>query len=448
MKGLKNWCFLLFIMFSASQILAMSKGNLEGKSVVSGFSGVKVKHISQHQAYENNTKSAIEMVSYLSELSNKKPVVLTTYYSFCAICQKMATYADQKLEKAGIDAYVVSLLLGGIGKADDRSGFESIEKWKAANDENFLGDIALYDDQNFYNQLVLEKHGLEGTPDFFVIFKGQVLFHHHGYILSSNYAPGVLAVNLLNSLQLQDPYYDTYKFHNNDGQLFALSYAFFKGKRHGKWDAVYKDKHIKTTEYYNGLYEGVSTLYYENGKPRKEFWYHNDEFTGKLKVYYESGALMQEQDATGAEKTTVQKVYSETGSLYAQGSALKIGTWHGEWKTYWDNGQVNEIVNYDNGQKDGPGVFYHDNGKVAQKGLYQKDKEQGVWLIYHTNGQLYQKRQWKDGLLMEILECFDQDGMALPKGTLNNGNGTVNYYEPDGTFQSTKQYKDGELVSE
>ncbi len=44
---------------------------------------------------------------------------------------------------------------------------------------------------------------------------------------------------------------------------------------------------------------------------------------------------------------------------------------------------------------------------------------------------------------MEILSCFDGKGNSLDKGTLKNGNGTINEYDIDGTLIKQVNYVDG-----
>jgi len=44
---------------------------------------------------------------------------------------------------------------------------------------------------------------------------------------------------------------------------------------------------------------------------------------------------------------------------------------------------------------------------------------------------------------MDIISCYDNKGNILDKGTLVHGNGTVNYYDENGTLTETKTYIDG-----
>jgi hypothetical protein len=45
---------------------------------------------------------------------------------------------------------------------------------------------------------------------------------------------------------------------------------------------------------------------------------------------------------------------------------------------------------------------------------------------------------------MDIVNCFDNKGNALNKGSLINGNGNVNFYNELGELTETKNYINGE----
>ena len=87
---------------------------------------------------------------------------------------------------------------------------------------------------------------------------------------------------------------------------------------------------------------------------------------------------------------------------------------------------------------------YYNNGQLNSIGRYENDKATGEWKIYHKNSTLYQIRLWSKGKLMDIISCYDNKGNALDKGTLVNGNGTVDYYDDTGKLTDIKTFKNGE----
>ena len=116
---------------------------------------------------------------------------------------------------------------------------------------------------------------------------------------------------------------------------------------------------------------------------------------------------------------------------------------HGEWKYYYENGQLQKEGRYLHWEKDGEWKVYHDNGKLLREEKFVNGEEEGTWKNYHENGQLYQTELWSQGKLMEIINCFDNRGNTLKKGNLKNGNGTVYYYDKTGELIRTIKYKNG-----
>ncbi|HFS67628.1 MAG TPA: hypothetical protein ENK67_05390, partial [Flavobacteriia bacterium] len=100
---------------------------------------------------------------------------------------------------------------------------------------------------------------------------------------------------------------------------------------------------------------------------------------------------------------------------------------------------------YENGKYTGEWKFYHENGQLKSIGKYENGKEAGEWKVYYKNGQLYKIELWNDGKLMDIISCYDGEGNRLDKGTLVNGNGTVNYYDMTGKLTKVNTYENGVL---
>jgi len=88
------------------------------------------------------------------------------------------------------------------------------------------------------------------------------------------------------------------------------------------------------------------------------------------------------------------------------------------------------------------------NGNLKNIGTYVDGKATGEWKVYHDNNSIYQIKHWDNGKLLNIISCYDNEGNPLDKGSLINGNGTVNYYDESGHLTSTKTYIDGVIEKE
>ena len=47
---------------------------------------------------------------------------------------------------------------------------------------------------------------------------------------------------------------------------------------------------------------------------------------------------------------------------------------------------------------------------------------------------------------MNIINCFDGNGKQLDKGTLKDGNGTLNSFDVDGNLLEVQNFKDGKYI--
>ena len=63
----------------------------------------------------------------------------------------------------------------------------------------------------------------------------------------------------------------------------------------------------------------------------------------------------------------------------------------GTWMWYYENGNIQSEINYENGFKDGLFKLYYKNGNIKVQGRYKDDNRNGVWLI---NGK---KRKYRNG---------------------------------------------------
>ena len=64
------------------------------------------------------------------------------------------------------------------------------------------------------------------------------------------------------------------------------------------------------------------------------------------------------------------------------------GIFHGEWRTYSDNGQLIGLASYKEGQKDGPWRIWSDKGNLLYEMFYTAGKKSGVWRSWDEEGNL------------------------------------------------------------
>ena len=74
------------------------------------------------------------------------------------------------------------------------------------------------------------------------------------------------------------------------------------------------------------------------------------------------------------------------------------GKFHGKWKFFYPNGQLETIGNFDNGLRIGVWNHYYENGKKSQVSTYLNGEKHGVWKVYDDNGNLTVEQEWSEGV--------------------------------------------------
>lgn len=135
--------------------------------------------------------------------------------------------------------------------------------------------------------------------------------------------------------------------------------------------------------------------------------------------YYENGQLKQIGNYYEGNKDGVWKFYYKNGNLLSFGK-YKNGIQIGKWKFYYDNGFISSIRNFDfKGKKKGMWIFYYrKENVVSSKTKYRKDKKIKI-NNYYRNGNLRNRKIFKNNKLKT--KSYYKDGVLKVSGEyLNN----------------------------
>jgi antitoxin component YwqK of YwqJK toxin-antitoxin module len=187
-------------------------------------------------------------------------------------------------------------------------------------------------------------------------------------------------------------------------------------------------------------------------------------------IFVVSGTMASAQlnmtDATGKRQGPWVKKYPNGNILY-QGT-FKDDKPVGEFKRFYDDGKVKDVLTYDIAGNTATAVFYHPNGKKAAEGTYVSQKKEGTWKYYSalTDGYIISeenyvadkhegisKKYYNSGTIAEIIQYHDGlkdgdwiqyyvDGKTCLKATYLKGmlEGTFLLYFPEGNLQFEGAY--------
>lgn len=134
-------------------------------------------------------------------------------------------------------------------------------------------------------------------------------------------------------------------------------------------------------------------------------------------------------EATDGKFNGIWRFYKSSGRLNSVGRFNEEEKRVGEWKWYYDNGNVQELANYENGLLEGQYVGYYKNKTVNYQANYVAGKLEGPYQYYNNRGAMTQNKNFKEGVLNGRYESFHKAGESSKKYDLNFSKG-----EQDGVF--------------
>lgn len=136
-------------------------------------------------------------------------------------------------------------------------------------------------------------------------------------------------------------------------------------------------------------------------------------------------------------------VYTLRGTVYAT-ATFKDDSLAGPSREYWIDGKhvlVERVYEY-GGSNYTKRTFYHD-GQLQEEQQFRDYKREGYRKYYYPNGQLWIEQTFKDDLAWDVIANYTAQGQKRDAGTLHHGNGTIVFYNEDGSVRETATYRDG-----
>jgi len=142
------------------------------------------------------------------------------------------------------------------------------------------------------------------------------------------------------------------------------------------------------------------------------------------------------------------KYWYDNGQLYKKGqydNGKKVGLWK-EWRS---DGIKDEEIEYLNDKKHGIYKEWDSSSQLETEGSYVNDKKNGLWQEWHSNGKLRRKGEYKVGLKIGSWKEWYSDGSKEEEEFYNqkgNLNGKRTQWYSDGSKSSEENYLNGKEV--
>lgn len=229
--------------------------------------------------------------------------------------------------------------------------------------------------------------------------------------------------------------------------LFLPSILFSQTKKETWYDLNQTKLHeifyVSTDPPY--LKSGNYKEYSKNGKLKKDYNYLNGELNGICKNFYDDGITIKSQETWKAgKKNGTAFRNSEDGKKEFEGAFINDLP-NGAIKSYYKNGNINELTTYLNGVLNGKKEIYDENGKILLQEFYINGVLDGKKVKYYDNGQLSNEEFYSNGLENGTFNAFYLNGNPMLKSTKKNGKwiGDVIYYHENGKKKFELYMNDG-----
>ena len=191
---------------------------------------------------------------------------------------------------------------------------------------------------------------------------------------------------------------------------------------------------LKTEAYFfKGIPDGIRREYSPEGEVIQGYLFRNGILLGEgiidedgkkqgdWKEYYETGELRASGKYLNSRPVGKWKYYFENKKIEITGSYTRKGEKDGEWIWYYPNGNLLSIENYAAGLQEGESFALSINGDTLEHGMYVEGEEEGRWIYVN------------DSVLVEGTYVFGKK------------DGIWKTYHPNGKLKRSESYSNDEL---
>lgn len=198
--------------------------------------------------------------------------------------------------------------------------------------------------------------------------------------------------------------------------------------------------------------EGVYTFYLidkDDHTKRYRLWeqtFKNDKLDGQWRTYTLRGTLFSIRTFSNNLLIGLSQNYWIDGKTVLEEFVYQGDEQNYLYKDFYPNKNIQSEFIYKNGKLNGICKKYYPGGTIQEYAEFKDGAFHGTRRYYYDNGQVWIEQNYKDGKYWEVVANYTKEGKKRDAGTLKNGNGTVIYYDEDGSIRETETLRNGEVV--
>lgn len=201
---------------------------------------------------------------------------------------------------------------------------------------------------------------------------------------------------------------------------------FVNKKKTGEWNYYFNGILKEKSNYFEGLRQGATFLYKDNGEVSDTLYYYSDFVDGMLNLkkmsnyieYVRSEETYSKFSSKFSNGEWIEKCNSENEYVGKKnGNNRRTGVWK-VYETYENEKKVVEIINYENGVRNGKSISYNFFGNIDGIVNFENGVLSGEVVSFYSNGKVRSIENYKNNLKI---------GKTIV--ITKNGDGEVYYYE-------------------
>lgn len=185
--------------------------------------------------------------------------------------------------------------------------------------------------------------------------------------------------------------------------------------------------------------DGPVVEYYRDGRTiEAEMTYFSNRLHGEYRTYYTNGNLYTYCTYSNGLKQGVLRNYGENGKIYQEWEYRGGKQW-GRSKDWYSDGKLDRVSEWVNGKLDGMSYTYHGNGQIRSASSFANGKPTGVSTDYYDNGAVQRRSYYEGSDHTRRVDEYHLNGML--KATT-----TYVKYKCEGTAK--RYFENGQLSAE
>lgn len=254
-------------------------------------------------------------------------------------------------------------------------------------------------------------------------------------------------INFFKFIEQKYPEYDYATFSKKPGRAYPIEGEgeLIDGIRYGKFITYRQGGRIERIETYeDGLENGKSTLFHDNGVVSSEGYFVNGIRQGELTTYREDGTKNRMHTYKNNLINGPYKEYYEDGTLKSEGVHGKVEGrnifGHGDVGTkidYFRNGNLQRIKNYDTDEF----IKYYETGVKELERIKIDDDDNYKLIAYHPNGNLSSIKHFQ---IRQEEKSFSPSIVTTVRTKVLHGENI--YYDINGNERVRELFRDGKFI--